>query len=126
LGLARPNPGLGHPLRPEYILTPSGESVGPVCERVAGLIDGLGVHDIAYRKWFLPGLLAAHAGARRFGEYRAHLGEITDRALSFSLADLCAAAFVERTVRNGAPPVPWYEPTRAAAPVGAALAAASW
>ena len=27
LGLVTPNPGYGHPLRPEYILTPAGESL---------------------------------------------------------------------------------------------------
>ena len=81
----------------------------------------MGLNDIAYRKWFLASLLAAQLGARRFGEYRSRLAGITDRALSYSLADLCAATLLERSVHDAAPPVPWYTPTLVAGPIGRSL-----
>jgi DNA-binding HxlR family transcriptional regulator len=37
------NPGYGHPLRPEYVLTPAGARVAPAC---ALLVDGLAALEI--------------------------------------------------------------------------------
>ena len=69
----------------------------------------------------LLGCAAEGLSARRFGEYRVRLGGITDRALSFALADLCASAMVERSVRNAAPPQPMYAPTSRSGPIGRLL-----
>ncbi|MBY0312050.1 MAG: winged helix-turn-helix transcriptional regulator [Phycisphaerales bacterium] len=85
LGLVIPNPGVGHPLRPEFILTPLGTDVAPVVEHVDDLLHRHDLSDLGNRKWTLPCLLAIHRGAERFGSMRDALGGATDRALSLCL-----------------------------------------
>lgn len=85
LGLVIPNPGIGHPLRPEFILTPLGKDVAPVVEHVDDLLRRLDLYDLGGRKWTLPCILALHHGSVRFGTMRDTLGSATDRALSLCL-----------------------------------------
>ena len=82
LGLAIPNPGYGHPMRPEYILTDRGHALGPACVHVSATLDRLGLAYFVLRKWTLPTILAVHQGAERFGDIRAALATATDRAVS--------------------------------------------
>lgn len=91
-----PNPGYGHPLRPEYLLTPNGAKLAPTCVRLDDALGALGLHEVALRKWSMPVLDSVSRAPRRFGELAARLVPITDRALSLSLADLSAAALVAR------------------------------
>ena len=39
LDLAKPNPGYGHPLRPEYVPTEAGRAAGETAGRVLGLLE---------------------------------------------------------------------------------------
>ena len=115
-GLVARNPGYGHPLRPEYVLTARGSRVAPVCaDLVAGLRE-LGVEATALKKWSLPVVLALGGpGRRRFSALQERLREITPRALALALKDLTAARLVDRAVTEGYPPASVYSLTRAGA-----------
>ena len=120
LGLVARNPGYGHPLRPEYVLTRAGADVAARCAR---LLDAVGdEREVALRKWSLPVLLALR-NARRFSELRDELPGVTPRALALALKDLQAAGLVERRVdETSYPPTVTYAATRAAARLQRALA----
>lgn len=112
-GWVVPNPGYGHPLRPEYILTDSGRRIASTCRRVDETLGALQVQDLCLRRWSLPVLDSIVGGAARFGEISGGLGRITDRALSLSLNDLRMAALIERVVPALARPTPVYLGTAA-------------
>ncbi len=98
------NPGYGHPLRPEYLLTARGRRVAPACvrfQRVAAHVDALG---IAYMKWSAPALLAIRRGHSRFNAIQRALGAITPRSLTQGLRVLCDNQLVIRTVEDDFPP----------------------
>ena len=115
LGLVRRNPGYGHPLRPEYLLTERGARLAPRCAALLRALAETGATDVALRKWSLPVLLALDGG-RRFSELRAALPGITSRALALALKDLVAAGLVERTIVDGFPPGTAYTSTEAGQP----------
>ena len=110
LGLVARNPGYGHPLRPEYVLTAEGRAVAGRCRRLVDLLDGSA--DVALRKWSLPVLVALEAPSR-FSELRTRLPGVTARALAMALKDLRAAGFVERRLEDAYPPTAVYETTAA-------------
>jgi len=119
LGLVTPNPGYGHPLRPEYTLTPRGARVAARCRRLLAVLGD--EREIALRKWSLPVLIALRH-AVRFSELRDELPGITPRALALALKDLQAVGLVERRVDEGAyPPTVAYTATPAARPLQRAL-----
>src|SRR5205085_9060327 len=68
LGLVARNPGYGHPLRPEYVLTARGARVAERCARLLAAGDD----EVLLRKWSLP-VLAALGEPARFSELRAAL-----------------------------------------------------
>jgi DNA-binding HxlR family transcriptional regulator len=105
-GLARRNEGYGHPLRPEYVLTPKGRRVAPIAARIVAVGDA----DVLLRKWSVP-LLAELGDERRFTELRSRLTDITPRALALALQDLEAVGYVDREVRDTRPPSTFYRPT---------------
>lgn len=108
-GLIERNPGYGHPLRPEYLLTDAGRRVAPQAER---LLSALGKHeDVGLKKWSLP-VLAELAEPRRFSELRAAL-PASPRALALALRDLEEAGLVRRTVTDDRPPQTRYAATDA-------------
>lgn len=121
LGLLEANPGHGHPLRPELLLTAAGKEMGPGFLELDRRLGELELRDIGYRKWSLPTLAAIGEGPTRFGEIRSALSSssvaATDRAISLSLGDLYGSALIERTVVNAAPPRPEYAAARAAEPI---------
>lgn len=96
--LAMRNPGYGHPMRPEYLLTPDGERVAPACAALVARIARLDAQDACWAKWGLPVLAALAGGARRFTDLRAALPPVTPRALTQTLDRLCASALVRRRV----------------------------
>ncbi|MFN0133985.1 MAG: winged helix-turn-helix transcriptional regulator [Phycisphaerales bacterium] len=118
--------GFGHPLRPEYLLTPAGLRIAPRCRRIMLEIDRLGITEAALRKWSLPILLVISdpvAAESRFNALRAALPAITVRALALALKDLCSADLVDRVVDDSYPPVPRYTLTRRARRLAAAARA---
>ena len=116
LGYAHRNPGYGHPLRPEYLVTASGRRAGRMCARVLTAGDP----DVLLRKWSVP-TLAQLDRPQRFSELRAALGSVTPRALALALRDLEAADLVEREVLTTRPPSTVYRAT----PAGRRIVAAS-
>jgi len=107
LGLVARNPGYGHPLRPEYVLTERGTSVAQRCARLLAAGDD----EVLLRKWSLP-VLAALGQPARFSELRAAVPGVTPRALALALKDLQAANLVARRVEDAYPPRTVYSPTR--------------
>jgi DNA-binding HxlR family transcriptional regulator len=121
-GLVIRNPGYGHPLRPEYVLTEAGESVAASCVAIEDASRKLRVLPLITRKWPLPVLDTLGAGTARFNEIARHLRVVTDRALAQSLKSLDAARLVERRVEGDYPPVSMYGATRRASGLIAPLA----
>lgn len=117
LGLARRNPGYGHPLRPEYLVTAEGRRAGAVCGRI---LSATSDHDLLLRKWSVP-TLAELGRERRFSELRAALPGVTPRALALALKDLEAGGLVERQVLETYPPATIYRATAAGRRIRRAL-----
>lgn len=111
-GLVARNPGYGHPLRPEYVLTADGARVAAACKRLLAELDGL--QDVALRKWSMPVVRALGESRLRFSELRDALPGVTSRALALALKDLQGAGLVERTVTDDYPPATVYELTQRA------------
>lgn len=109
--LAMRNPGYGHPLRPEYVLTKRGTPVAQQCIALIDRLAKLSIDPTGMRKWSPAALLAVAGGADRFGEIRDQLG-VTDRALTLALKDLTSVSLLERRVVDAYPPQPVYTLTR--------------
>ena len=108
------NPGYGHPLRPEFILTDSGASIAPACLELVNLLERRGLKEVMLRKWSAAVLQAVATGRSRFCELAAGLSGISDRALALTLKQLDAAKLLRRHVRDAFPPATEYVPTAAA------------
>lgn len=106
------NPGYGHPMRPEYILTDQGKPVAAKCRDLIDAVDDHKVIRVLLMKWSLPTLLAIAGGAKRFSELRDNLQTITARALTLFLKEAQAAGVVEREIVDGYPPAPEYRLAR--------------
>ena len=119
-GLVARNPGYGHPLRPEYVLTDEGRHVAGVCDRLLAILNGL--EDVALRKWSMPVVHALGPGPMRFSELRGTLA-VSPRALALALKELQAAELVERTVTDDYPPASVYRLTPRALPLARILGA---
>jgi len=115
-GLVERNPGYGHPLRPEYVLTAAGRAVAPRVRRLHAALAGH--EDVVLKKWSLP-VLAELDRPRRFSELRARL-PATPRALAIALKDLENAGLVRRTVTSDHPPQVRYAAARSAQRIAAA------
>jgi DNA-binding HxlR family transcriptional regulator len=114
-GLVMRNPGHGHPLRPDYVLTAHGARVAPACAMLMDALQDAGLGELARKKWPLPVLFALASGPARFSQLRAALRPVTPRALALALKELEAAAVVERTLLDDYPPRAEYllaEPAR--------------
>lgn len=107
-GLAERNPGYGHPMRPEWILTPAGERIAPACEVLLRGVRRLGMEEVADRKWAFPVLLALRPGEARFSEIERAIPAVTPRALAITLRGMEAAGAVRREVEGCRPPAVTY------------------
>jgi DNA-binding HxlR family transcriptional regulator len=106
LGYVTRNPGYGHPLRPEYVITPRAKKAAAVATRVVAAGDP----ETLLRKWSVP-VLAELDRERRFSELRSSLSGVTPRALALALQDLERAKLVRREVRPTRPPSTVYRTT---------------
>lgn len=105
------NPGHGHPLRPEYILTPEGKPVAAAAAGLAGRLDQAGVSSADLTRWSLPALRLLALGGERFNELARALAPASPRALSQTLQALVANDLVAREVEDGFPPTSRYRLT---------------
>jgi DNA-binding HxlR family transcriptional regulator len=112
LGYVRRNPGYGHPLRPEYVITASGRESAGLARRASEAAT----RETLLRKWSVP-VLAELADGRRFSELRAALPGVTPRALALALRNLEDARLVRREVLPTRPPSTVYRATRRGAAV---------
>ena len=108
-GLVIRNPGYGHPLRPEYVLTPTGKRVAPCCASFENLVDDLGVGTLAHHKWTAPLLFTISEGHTRFNLIEATPLGISPRALTITLRSLSEADLISRRVDPGYPPTTSYQ-----------------
>ena len=92
-GCVQRNPGYGHPLRPEYILTPHGRILAPQCSKLVKAVERLDVAETVYRKWSVPLLVTIKSGTVRFNGLRETLA-INPRALTQGLQRLSASELV--------------------------------
>ncbi len=95
-GIVSRNPGYGHPLRPEYILTDFGLALGPAAARYVRVASELHAAKVAYRKWSAPLVTALAHGFTRFNEIQRGLPAITPRSLTLSLRLLESEEWVVR------------------------------
>ncbi|WP_299474884.1 transcriptional regulator [uncultured Roseibium sp.] len=87
LGMIEKNPGHGHPLRPEFRLTPQGTVVAAMAQRILRSVPGDDAFSVLKRSWAVP-ILAVTQRPTRYSVIKSELGRITDRALSQSLGVL--------------------------------------
>jgi DNA-binding HxlR family transcriptional regulator len=112
LGYVRRNPGHGHPLRPEYVITAAGRGSADVARRASEATT----RETLLLKWSVP-VLAELRDDRRFSELRAALPGVTPRALALALRDLESVRLVRREVLPTRPPSTVYRATRRGASV---------
>ena len=108
MGLVEKNPGYGHPMRPEYVLTPTGLATGAACDRLCRALANENGESLGFKKWSLPVVAAIDRQHHRFADLRSALGPVTPRALALGLKDLEKARWVKRSVSDAYPPVPHY------------------
>ena len=121
LGLIRRNPGYGHPMRPEYILTEPGKPIGLASYGLVRAARSLRIEDLALQKWSLPVVHSLDSGATRFRAIQSSLPAITSRALSLTLKDLHRASVVRRSVTDAYPPTSSYQLTDSGATLATAV-----
>ena len=103
------NPGYGHPLRPEYVLTERGKTVAAACARLVAALERLDANDVGLKKWSMPAVLAlAERRVPLLGAAASACPEVSPRALTLALKDLAAAGLVERRVTRDYPPATVY------------------
>jgi DNA-binding HxlR family transcriptional regulator len=119
IGWIMRNPGHGHPLRPEYVLTPAGQEVGAACARMMDVRRRLAVGSTSLPRWSLPIIGRLDEDWARFTDLRNDLVPVTSRALSLNLQQMVAGRVVARRVKEDYPPTPLY----GLAPLGRELAA---
>ena len=117
-GLVIRNPGYGHPLRPEYILTERGRNAAEAATDCLAVASRWHDHaDIIHRKWPLPILGSIGEDACRFSALRSALPGVTARALSLTLTGLSSAGLLRREVLDSAPPLVLYRVAKPARPI---------
>jgi len=107
-GWLRRNPGHGHPLRPEYVLTAAGEPVAAFCMKVMDQRDRLGLEPSQMPRWSLPLISTLGRDRARFSALRLSLAPVTPRALSLTLKQMLTTDLVERALEDEFPPVAIY------------------
>ncbi len=107
-GLVERNPGHGHPMRPEYLLTQLGMAMGDECLSLQHLISRRDEQDVAYRKWTLPLVAAIGSEVRRFNEVQLLLPEATPRAITMGLKSLIGQRWAARSLIDDFPPTAGY------------------
>lgn len=105
------NPGHGHPLRPEYLLTPEGARLAASAESITAAQAQLGIAPGALTRWGMPLIRAIGSSHARFNELAKVLVAATPRAISQGLQTLAVNDLVARDVVDGRPPASLYRLT---------------
>ena len=104
LGLIARNPGYGHPLRPEYVLTEAGRGSAPACARFCKGVAAARIDQVGFRKWTAVLLVALLEGKTRFNGIQQALCGVTPRALTTALRAMDDAGLIRRHIDHGYPP----------------------
>ena len=104
LGLVERNPGHGHPLRPEFRLTATGQVAASMAHQICFVVADGAERSLLRRRWAVPVLTVTHQ-PRRFSEVRQALGRVTDRALSQALTQLEDHGWLLREIDPAARPI---------------------
>jgi DNA-binding HxlR family transcriptional regulator len=115
------NPGHGHPLRPEYVLTPAGEPVAAFCQGVMARRERLGLEPGQLPRWSLPLIVRLDAEKARFSALRQALRPVTPRALSLTLKQMLSVGLVDRALEDDFPPIAIYDLTGRGRDLAAAM-----
>ena len=105
------NPGHGHPLRPEYLLTGAGVIMAEAAHRLVSATAEAGCAIPALSRWSLPLLRTMQEGHDRFNAIQRALVPATPRALTLSLRAMQGSALIMRRVVDDWPPVSLYHLT---------------
>ena len=97
-GLIIKNPGYGHPLRPEFILTPLGKQFAPFCVEFMELTKNQNLSFVLQNRWAAPIIFKTGTTQARFNHYKKSLKPITSKALSESLNFLVANNFINKKI----------------------------
>jgi len=117
LELLERNPGHGHPLRPEFRLTPSGVEAAKFSEKIKIVAPESSDRIIIRRNWTVP-ILAVSEHPSYFTDIKTRLGPITDRALSQSIKQLQLRHWLQRVVDPSITPTrPLYQAINAGAQI---------
>jgi len=111
IGWVARNPGHGHPLRPEYILTETGAAAAARAAKIAAAQSAIGLTPGAATRWTLPLVAGIGAGHDRFNALSRLLAPATPRALSQGLSALGEHGLVRREVIDRRPPTSRYDLT---------------
>lgn len=122
IGWVARNPGHGHPLRPEYILTEAGAAAAARAATIAEAQQEIGLRPGAATRWGLPLVVGIGAGHDRFNALSRLLNPATPRALSQGLNALGKHGLVTREILDMRPPASRYELTKNGALLAAACA----
>ncbi len=112
LGWVIRNPGHGHPLRPEYLLTPEGARLAAGAEQIAAAQVRLGLAPGALTRWGMPLVRTIGSSHARFNELAKTLAAATPRAISQGLQTLAGNNLVVRDVVDSYPPATLYRLTQ--------------
>ncbi len=112
LGWMMRNPGHGHPLRPEYLLTPEGARIAASASMIAATQTQLGLAPGSLTRRGMPLVRTIGSSQARFNEFTRALAAETPRALSQGLQTLSMNDLVAREVVES-PPATRYRLTPA-------------
>jgi DNA-binding HxlR family transcriptional regulator len=108
MGWVKRNPGHGHPLRPEYILTEAGQRLSISATRIEAAQIRLGLAPAKMSRWSLPIVRSIAQGSQRFNDIARNLPATSPRALSSGLQGLAKQKLVIRSLVDGYPPASHY------------------
>jgi DNA-binding HxlR family transcriptional regulator len=111
LGWVMRNPGHGHPLRPEYILTGEGARIAEIAARQRAAQAQFGLAPGTLTRWGLPILHALDAGYERFNHISRLLTPASPRALSQGFRTLATHDLITRALIDDYPPISLYRLT---------------
>lgn len=110
-GWVERNPGHGHPLRPEYILTAEGQRLALPATKIENARHLTGLEPGALARWSVPIIYSINAGHRRFNDLSRALPPASPRALSQGLRRLAGQQLLVREIITGYPPASVYSLT---------------
>lgn len=123
LGWIIRNPGHGHPLRPEYILSETGKVAAMRASNILEAEQSSGLPPLSMNRWSRPIIHVIDGGERRYSAIAQRLENSNPRALSQSLKSLVGQQLVDRRIIDGYPPASEYTLTDRGMMIARALVA---